>query len=135
MTKEERKAYDKAYYLSHKEKHQKYCQSHKERHNEVCRKWNKMHATQKRSTWNYCAEDLSKIENYNEAIKDNLRGWQIHHKLETRGFGYTKKELIALGLYYNRPAEELVFLKQSEHLKLHRSFNPVCILEESLCND
>ena len=135
MTKEERKAYDKAYYLSHKEKHRKYCQSHKERHNEICRKWNKTHATQKRSTWNYCAEDLSKIENYNEAIKDNLRGWQIHHKLETRGFGYTKKELIALGLYYNRPAEELVFLKQSEHLKLHRSFTPVCILEESLCND
>lgn len=127
MTREERKAYDKAYYQKHKEKLRKYFQERKERHNEVCREWNKRNATKKRSSNNYCCEDLSKIENYSEAIKDNLKGWQIHHKLETRGFGYTKKELIALDLYYNRPASELLFIKHSDHRRLHVQFKPLRI--------
>lgn len=76
---------------------------------------------------NYCSEDLSKVENYTEAMKDNLKGWQIHHKLETRGFGYTKKELIALDLYYNRPASELVFLRTRDHKRTHREFEPLRI--------
>ena len=83
MTKEERKAYAKAYakayYLKHKEKLQKYYKEHRDRHNEVCRIWNKRNAKKKRSSTNYCSEDLSKIENYSEAMKDNLKGWQIHH--------------------------------------------------------
>ena len=29
------------------------------------------------------------------------------------------EELKALGMYYNRPAEELIFMKHSEHSKLH----------------
>lgn len=127
MTQEERKAYDKAYYQKHKEKLRKYYQERKERHNEVCREWNKRNATKKRSTQNYCSEDLSKVENYTEAMKDNLKGWQIHHKLETRGFGYTKKELIALDLYYNRPASELVFLRIRDHKRTHREFEPLRI--------
>ena len=62
------------------------------------------------------------IENYESAIKDNLHGWDIHHKLETRGFGYKYNELMALDLYYNRPACELIFMKHKEHLALHREF-------------
>ena len=127
MTKEERKAYDRAYYLKHKEKVRKYYQEHKERHNEICREWNKRNATKKRNAGNYCSEELTKIENYSEAIKDNLKGWHIHHRLETRGFGYTKKELIALDLYYNRPATELIFLKLKDHKKIHREFIPQAI--------
>lgn len=132
MTKEERKAYHKAYYLKHKEKMQKYYQEHKERHNEICRAWNKRNVAKKRATakLKFCSEDLSKVENYNEAMKDNMKGWQIHHRLETRGFGYSKIELIALDLYYNRPAEELIFMKQREHLKLHRQFKPNVLQHE-----
>jgi hypothetical protein len=29
-------------------------------------------------------------------------------------------ELKALGMYYDRPAEELIFLRTSEHISLHR---------------
>lgn len=139
MTTEEKKAYKRQWYLNHKEELRKYWQEHKEKHNEAARKWNKIHkdkhleatrkwaeehSIQKRSSRKikYCSEDLSKIENYDEAIKDDLKGWQIHHRLETRGFGYTKQELIALDLYYNRPALELIFLKQSDHRKLHDTF-------------
>ena len=69
----------------------------------------------------YCKEP-EKIENYEKAKKDNFKGWECHHRLEThtpdgkrRGADISHKELIALGLYYNRPAEELIFLTRSEH--------------------
>ena len=73
----------------------------------------------------YC-KDYEKIENYQKAKKDNFKGWDCHHRLEThnsdgerRLVDITKKELIALGMYYNRPAEELIFLPTSEHRLLH----------------
>ena len=31
----------------------------------------------------------------------------------------TASELIALGMYYNRPAEELILIKTDEHRRLH----------------
>ena len=69
----------------------------------------------------FCKEP-EKIENYEKALKDNFKGWECHHRLEThnsdgerRLVDITKKELIALGMYYNRPAEELIFLTRSEH--------------------
>ena len=31
----------------------------------------------------YCCEDISKIENYEFANKDNFKGWCCHHRLET----------------------------------------------------
>ena len=69
----------------------------------------------------YC-KDYQDIENYEKALADNFKGWDCHHRLETHtpdgkrrevDIGY--KELKALGLYYNRPAEELIFLPRSEH--------------------
>lgn len=69
----------------------------------------------------YC-KDYEKIENYEKAKKDNFEGWHCHHRLETHtpdgerrdvDIGY--KELKALGMYYNRPASELIFLTESEH--------------------
>lgn len=66
----------------------------------------------------FCNEDPSLIENYNEAIKDN-KTWVIHHKLEIE-LNKTVKELKKLGLYYKRPANELIFLTKSEHVSLHR---------------
>ena len=69
----------------------------------------------------YCKEP-EKIENYEKAKKDNFKGWHCHHRLEThtpdgerRDADISHKELKALGMYYNRPASELIFLPASEH--------------------
>ena len=69
----------------------------------------------------YCKEP-EKIENYQKAKKDNFKGWECHHRLEThtsdgerRLVDITKKELIALNMYYHRPPEELIFLTLKEH--------------------
>lgn len=68
--------------------------------------------------YSYCCEDISLIENYNEAINDKTQTWVIHHKLEIE-LNKTRDELIYLYLYYQRPASELIFLTISEHRKLH----------------
>ena len=76
----------------------------------------------------YCCEDTSKIENYELAKRDNFKGWVIHHRLELVETGAvadsTKQDLRARGIYYNRPAEELIYLTKSEHQRLHRKGKP-----------
>ena len=74
----------------------------------------------------YCKEP-EKIENYEKAKVDDFVGWECHHRLEThnsdgerRLVDITKKELIALGMYYNRPPEELIFLTASEHSSFNK---------------
>lgn len=74
----------------------------------------------------FCCENISNIENYEKAINDNSQTWSCHHKLEThnsdgerRLVDITRNELIALGMYYHRPANELIFLTNSEHVSLH----------------
>ena len=64
----------------------------------------------------YCKEDISLIENYEQAINDNTQKWHCHHRRESV---YTRKGLIEIGEYYHRPAIELIFLTDSEHRKLH----------------
>ena len=68
----------------------------------------------------YCKDDLSLIENYDKAIADTTQIWHCHHRLEIQGdkviSTITLKEK---GLYYNRPAFELVFLTPLEHNVLH----------------
>ena len=73
----------------------------------------------------YCKK-YQDIENYEKALKDNFKGWECHHKLEThtsdgerRLVDITAAELIALDTYYDRPSEELIFLTKSEHKTLH----------------
>lgn len=75
----------------------------------------------------YCCEDISKIENYELAIADNNQTWVCHHRLEThnsdgekRPVNLSMKELKSLDMYYNRPANELIFLTSNEHMSLHR---------------
>lgn len=58
------------------------------------------------------------IENYQKAIADKTQTWHCHHRKETDE-GISGPELIKLGLYYDRPPEELIFLTKSEHAKLH----------------
>ena len=64
----------------------------------------------------YC-KDYENIENYDKALKDNFKGWEVHHRKEAE---FSRKELIALGTYYNVSSEELIFLTKSEHNKLHK---------------
>ena len=67
-------------------------------------------------------KDYENIENYEKAKADNFKGWDCHHRLEThtsdgerRLVDISHKELKALGMYYNRPPEELIFLPRREH--------------------
>ena len=69
---------------------------------------------------NYCREDISLIENYDKAVSDKTQYWHCHHRLEIQGDKvYSSKELKKMGLYFHRPACELIFLTCSEHSKLH----------------
>ena len=70
----------------------------------------------------YCYEDLSLIENYAEAVADQARTWDLHHKNEII-MNCGLKQLVAKGAYYDRPARELVFLTHAEHLRLHNIGN------------
>lgn len=68
----------------------------------------------------FCCEDISLIENYEKMISDNTDTvWVCHHRL---GIVLNKsgEELEAMGLYWNRPASELIFLTESEHISLHK---------------
>lgn len=84
---------------------------------------------QRKNQWEkyyrYCT-DITKIENYEKALADNFENWERHHRLEThnsdgekRLVNLSREELIALDMYYDRPPEELIWLKNSEHAKLH----------------
>ena len=71
----------------------------------------------------YCSEDISLIENYKQAITDQTRTWDIHHRRECDSEGrtlFTGKQLIEIGLYFKRPAAELIFVTRAMHWKLHR---------------
>ena len=65
----------------------------------------------------FCREDLSLIENYDNAIADTTQTWHCHHRRETI---FSKSDLIEIGEYYNRPACELIFLTPNEHIRLHK---------------
>lgn len=79
----------------------------------------------------FCKDDISKIENYDKAVADN-KTWDCHHRLETHKYknrdrtewtqrdeNVSRKMLQAFGVYYDRPAEELIFLPPTEHISLH----------------
>lgn len=73
----------------------------------------------------YCKEDISLIENYEQAINDKDNKWECHHRLEVHNdYQNTKDEMIMMNLYYNRPASELIFLTKSDHQKLHMNNLP-----------
>ena len=74
----------------------------------------------------YC-KDIENVENFEKAKADNFKGWCCHHRMQTwtsdgkrREVDITAAELIALDMYYDRPAEELIFLTESEHTSLHQ---------------
>lgn len=68
----------------------------------------------------FCNEDISLIENYEQAAADIMQTWHCHHRLEIQDeIILSKNELIRQNLYFNRPASELIFLTKSEHMQLH----------------
>lgn len=69
-----------------------------------------------KSVKRYCMDPIDEIEGWFRAETQPGK-FVLHHRLEEQG--YSRKELISKGLYYNRPAEELVFLTRSEHQSLH----------------
>lgn len=114
----------KKYYQQHKDEMKQYSKQHKEEIKECHKQYIRKHV----NMFAFCIpEEWEQIENYELAKKDNFNGWCIHHRLETHNSDGEKRlvnisvaELIALDMYYNRPASELIFLTNSEHAKLHR---------------
>lgn len=74
----------------------------------------------KRNVIEFCGQDISLIENYELAFNSNDM-WDCHHRLEELGF--SKKDLVYLGLYYKVPADELIFLSHKDHTTLHMNGN------------
>lgn len=77
--------------------------------------------------WWYCSECETLIDNYEKALADNFKGWELHHRLETRTSDGEKRlieispvELNALDMYKNRPASELIYLTKKEHRAEHK---------------
>ena len=66
----------------------------------------------------YCSEDISNIENYEQAINDNTQIWHCHHRLEITEHK-TRDQLIKEDKYFNRPSSELIFLTKADHTRLH----------------
>lgn len=74
----------------------------------------------------YVCKNFEFIENYDKAINDTTQLYICHHRLETHTSDGERRlvelkcdELKALGMYYNRPPEELIFLTRNEHAYIH----------------
>ena len=68
----------------------------------------------------YCAEDISKIENFEDAALDTTETWDIHHRREISE-NKSRLQMIEEGLIDGRPASELIFLTHSDHIRLHQT--------------
>lgn len=67
----------------------------------------------------FCKE-YWKVENYDQAMADESQTWHCHHRYEI-DYNLSKLELQALGFYFNRPFDELIFLTPEEHISLHKA--------------
>lgn len=68
----------------------------------------------------YCHEPIEKIQGFNEASKSTEK-YHVHHRFEDMGL--SRKDLISLGLLYNRPACELVFINGKQHNRNHSTYD------------
>lgn len=71
-------------------------------------------------TQQYCRDNISDIENFEDAINDRTETWDIHHKREISE-NKSRSELESLNLVFNRPSNELIFLKRNEHMRIHQT--------------
>lgn len=75
-----------------------------------------------RDAHKFCKDDISKIENYEEAMNDKTQTWHCHHRLELTldgEFALSIEQLKMHDMYYNRPYYELIFLTPTEHRRIH----------------
>lgn len=75
---------------------------------------------------NYCCEPVDQIEGYIPEEKRTTK-MVIHHRLESHDESGTLRtrflsmqQLKDAGLYYNRPASELIWMTESAHKSLHQ---------------
>lgn len=74
----------------------------------------------------YCRDPIEMIKGYEEAIS-SPEVYDCHHVLELTldgQFAHHPEELERIGMYWNRPAYELEFLKHTEHQMMHMKANP-----------
>ena len=69
--------------------------------------------------YHYLEGDPKLIENFEAAENDTTQTWVCHHRRELVPDRKSAEELVDMGLYWNRPPEELIFLTNSEHKRLH----------------
>lgn len=117
-------SYQAKYRAENKEKKQATDKRYRETYKE------KIQTQRQLAHWQLICEDVTKVENYEKAKADNFVNWVQHHRLEThnsdgerRLVQITAEELKALNMYYNRPAEELIWLTRAEHINIHREIN------------
>lgn len=117
-------SYQAKYRAENKEKKQATDKRYRETHKE------QIQTQRQLAHWQLICEDVTKVENYEKAKADNFVNWVQHHRLEThnsdgekRLVQITAEELKALDMYYNRPAEELIWLTRAEHINIHREIN------------
>lgn len=67
----------------------------------------------------YCSEDISLIENYEQAALDTTQVWDLHHRREITE-NKSRELLEKENLIYARPASELIFLTHSKHMSVHQ---------------
>lgn len=128
--------YNKEYYNKNKkilaEKYKPYRTLYWETHNEEQNKLARIRFREKKRPF-VKNDEKEFIENYKLALADDFRGWQRHHRLETHNSDGEKRlveitpaELKALGMYYDRPANELIWLTDSEHFTIHSHRRTKC---------
>lgn len=69
----------------------------------------------------YCCDPIENIKGFKEASESSEK-YHIHHRFEEMGL--SQADLKELGMYYNRPACELVFMNGREHNKMHTTLIP-----------
>lgn len=68
----------------------------------------------------YCYESIELIQGFKEA-SESAEMYHVHHRFEDMGL--SRKDLIELGLLYNRPACELMFIDGKEHNRRHSTYD------------
>ena len=69
----------------------------------------------------FCRDDISLIKNYAEALADASQVWYVHHINGEPFTGFSRKDLIKMKMYYNRPASELMFVTSKMHDDIHNN--------------
>ena len=79
-----------------------------------------------RHAMKFCKDDYRKIPGYERALREPGK-FDVHHILEITldgQYAHNPKELKRVGMYYDRPYFELLWIPHGEHSALHHKANP-----------